>query len=136
MLVPVHRSDYLQPNCLGLPEREDGTDTFGYYMNGGITAGHVLHFLMAHYVVGDQDMVSRADMVLEAMLERQKRGEFQNGVRDATFEGIDWTTWEGLPAGYEGYLADSFRFLQAVLMRQPELRARLQRPLIGVGPQE
>lgn len=137
MLVPVHRSDYLQPNCLGLPAREDGTDTFGYYMNGGITAGHVLHFLMAHYALGDQDMVNRADMVLAAMLERQKRGEFQNGVRDATFEGIDWTTWEGKPSGYEGYLADSFRFLQAVLMRQPEFRAKLHRPLlIGVGPQD
>ena len=129
MLVPVHRSDYLQPNGLGLPQREDGTDTFGYYMNGGITAGHVLHFLMAHYVLGDKDMVDRADMVLRAMLERQRRGEFQNGVRDATFEGIDWTTWEGKPAGYEGYLADSFRFLQAVLMREPALRVKLYRPM-------
>ena len=129
MLVPVHRSDYLQPNCLGLPQREDGADTLGYYMNGGITAGHVLHFLMAHYVIGDKDMVDRADMVLRAMLERQRRGGFQNGVRDATFEGIDWTTWDGKPSGYEGYLADSFRFLQAVVMREPALRAKLHRPL-------
>jgi len=140
MLVPVRRSDYLQPNCLGLPEREDGTDTFGYYMNGGVTAGHVLHFLMAHYVLGDEDMVDRADMVLGAMLERQSRGEFQNGVRDATFEGLDWTTWEGKPCGYEGYLADSYRFLQAVLMREAPFRDRLYRPLwagpIGVGPQK
>jgi hypothetical protein len=130
MLLPVRRSDYLQPNCLGLPAREDGTDTFGYYMNGGITAGHVLHFMMAHYVLGDEKLAGRADMILRAMLQRQRRGEFQNGVRDATFEGIDWTTWEGKPAGYEGYLADSFRFLQAVLMREPGLRARLHRPLV------
>ena len=129
MLVPVPRSDYLQPDALGIPKREDGTDTVGYYMNGGITAGHVLHFLMAHYVLGDKDLVDRADMVLGAMLERQRRGEFQNGVRDATFEGIDWTTWDGKPSGYEGYLADSFRFLQAVLMREPFLRAKLLRPL-------
>jgi len=129
MLIPVRRSDYLQPNCLGLPAREDGTDTFGYYMNGGITAGHVLHFLMAHYVLGDQDLRDRADMVLGAMLERQRRGEFQNGVRDATFEGIDWTTWDGKPSGYEGTLVDSFRFLQAVLMRDPAVRAKLHRPL-------
>jgi hypothetical protein len=72
-------------------------------------------------------------MVLRAMLERQRRGEFQNGVRDATFEGIDWTTWDGKPSGYEGYLADSFRFLQAVLMREPALRAKL---FFGVGPQQ
>jgi hypothetical protein len=129
MLVPVRRSDYLQPNCLGLPTREDGTDTFGYYMNGGITAGQVLHFLMAHYVLDDAELAGRADMILRAMLERQRRGEFQNGVRDATFEGIDWTTWDGKPSGYEGYLADSFRFLQAVLMREPAFRARLYRPL-------
>ncbi|RPI98138.1 MAG: hypothetical protein EHM31_12255 [Candidatus Aminicenantes bacterium] len=135
MLVPVPRSDYLQPDALGIPKREDGSDTVGYYMNGGITAGHVLHFLMAHYVLGDKDLADRADMVLGAMLERQRRGEFQNGVRDATFEGIDWTTWDGKPSGYEGYLADSFRFLQAVLMREPGLRAKLLRPL-GVGPQQ
>jgi hypothetical protein len=132
MLVPVRRSDYLQPNCLGLPSREDGNDTFGYYMNGGITAGHVLHFLMAHYVLEDEELAGRADAVLRAMLERQRRGEFQNGVRDATFEGIDWTTWDGKPAGYEGYLADSFRFLQAVLMREPSFRAKLYRPLGGI----
>jgi hypothetical protein len=68
------------------------------------------------------------------MLERQRRGEFQNGVRDATFEGIDWTTWDGKPSGYEGYLADSFRFLQAVLLREPEFRAKLYRPLGGAPP--
>jgi hypothetical protein len=128
MLVPVHRSDYLLPDAIGIPKREDGTDTFGWYMNGGITAGHVLHFLAAHYVLGENE---RADKVLRAMLERQKRGEFQNGVRDAGGEGIDWTTWDGKPSGYEGYLADSFRFLQAVLLREEPFRAKLYRPLYG-----
>lgn len=129
MLVPVRRSDYLLPDAIGIPAREDGTDTFGHYMNGGITAGHVLHFLAAHYVLGDNERAERADKILRAMLERQQRGEFQNGVRDATGEGIDWTTWDGKPSGYEGYLADSFRFLQAVLLREPEFRAKLYRPL-------
>jgi hypothetical protein len=126
MLIPVRRSDYLQPDAIGIPKREDGSDTFGQYMNAGITAGHVLHFLGAHYVLGENE---RADNVLRAMLERQRRGEFANGVRDAGGQGIDWTTWDGKPSGYEGYLADSFRFLQAVLLREPEFRARLYRPL-------
>jgi hypothetical protein len=130
MLVPVRRSDYLQPDAIGIPKREDGTDTFGWYMNGGITAGQVLHFLAAHYVLGEP---GRADKVLRAMLDRQARGEFQNGVRDAGGQGIDWTLWDGKPSGYEGYLADSFRFLQAVLLREPEFRARLYRPLQGLG---
>jgi hypothetical protein len=126
MLVPVPRADYLQPDGFGIPTREDGTDTFGQYMNGGITAGQVLHFLAAHYVVGDPEP---ADQILRAMLERQGRGEFQNGVRDAAGQGIDWTTWDGKPSGYEGYLADSFRFLQAVLLREAPFRQRLYRPL-------
>jgi hypothetical protein len=126
MLVPVRRSDYLQPDAIGIPGREDGTDTFGQYMNGGITAGQVLHFLAAHYVLGENE---RADRVLRAMLERQARGEFENGVRDASMQGIDWTTWDGKPSGYEGYLADSFRFLQAVLLREAPFRERLYRPM-------
>ena len=126
MLVPVHRSDYLLPDGLGIPQREDGTDTLGHYQNGGITAGQVLHFLAAHYVV---DRPDRADAVLRAMLGRQGQGGFQNGVQDAGYKGIDWTDWNGRPTGYEGYLADSYRFLQAVLLREPSFRERLYHPL-------
>ncbi len=126
MLVPVRRGDYLQPDASGSPQREDGTDTFGYYMNGGVTAGQVLHFLAAHYVVDDR---AEADKILRAMLERQAQGGFQNGAVNAYPKGIDWTTWDGKPAGYEGYLADSFRFLQAVLLREAKFRERLYRPL-------
>ena len=128
MLVPVRRGDYLLPDACGIPTREDGTDTFGYYMNGGITAGHVLHFLAAHYVAGDD---APADAILRAMLERQREGGFQNGAVNAYPHGIDWTTWDGRPAGYEGYLADSFRFLQAVLLREAPFREKLYRPLAG-----
>ncbi len=126
MLIPVHRGDYLLPGAIGCPQREDGTDTFGYYMNGAITAGQVLHFLAAHYVVNEG---AEADGILRAMLEREARGGFQNGAVNAYPKGIDWTTWDGRPAGYEGYLADSFRFLQAVLLREPQMRMRLYRPL-------
>ena len=125
-LVPFHPGAYLQP-AFGGPKQLDGRDTFGIYMNGGISAGHSLHFIAAHYQVGD---TARGDRVLEAMLPRQFRGEFQNGVQDEAMKGIDWTTWDGKPSGYEGYLADSFRFLQAVLMREPALRQKLLRPVL------
>ena len=59
----------------------------------------------------------------------QAQGGFQNGAVNAYPKGIDWTTWDGKPAGYEGYLADSFRFLQAVLLREQKFRERLYRPL-------
>jgi hypothetical protein len=125
-LVPFHPGAYLQP-AFGGPKQLDGRDTFGIYMNGGISAGHSLHFIAAHYQVGD---TARGDRVLEAMLPRQFRGEFQNGVQDEAMKGIDWTTWDGKPSGYEGYLADSFRFLQAVLMREPALRQKLLHPVL------
>jgi hypothetical protein len=124
-LEPVRRADYLQPNGLGVPSREDGTDTFQNYMNGGISAGHALHFIMAYHIAGDPE---RGDEILQAMLERQARVGFQNGVQNRADEGIDWTNWTGAPMGYEGYLADVFMFLQAAVLREPSLRARFYRP--------
>lgn len=128
MLEPVRRADYLQPDGLGVPRRADGTDTFQTYMNGGISAGHSLHFIMAYHVVGES---SKADELLQAMLRRQETIGFQNGVQNEANEGIDWTNWTGAPKGYEGYLADVFMLLQAAVLREPSLRARFYRPLAG-----
>jgi hypothetical protein len=127
-LEPVHRADYLQPEGLGIPSREDGTDTFQNYMNGGISAGHTLHFIMAHHIVGEPEM---GDEILQAMLGRQAKVGFQNGVQNKGNEGIDWTNWKGAPRGYEGYLADVFMFMQASVLREPSLRARFYRPFAG-----
>jgi hypothetical protein len=125
-LVPVRRGDYLQPSGFGVPTREDGTDTFQTYMNGGISAGHTVHFIMAHHVVGEP---KKGDQLLRAMLDRQATVGFQNGVRNKGGEGIDWTSWNGAPRGYEGYLADVFMLMQAAVLREPSLRARFYRPL-------
>jgi len=124
-LEPVHRSDYLQPNGLGIPHRENGTDTFQDYMNGGISAGHSLHFIMAYHAIGEPE---KGDDILQKMLDRQAKIGFQNGVQNKSNEGIDWTNWTGSPKGYEGYLADVFMFLQAAVLREPSLRARFYRP--------
>jgi Bacterial alpha-L-rhamnosidase 6 hairpin glycosidase domain len=126
MLVPVPRRDYLVPDGFGVPMREDGSDTFGYYMNGGIAPGRVLHFILAHYVVG---MPEQAHRILRAMVGRQQNGGFHNGVVDRYPYGADWTTWDGRPAGYEGYLSDMFYFLLAGVLRDRALRMRHYRPL-------
>jgi hypothetical protein len=125
-LEPIHRSDYIQPKGLGSPHREDGTDTFQQYENGGISAGHSMHFLVASYLVGQEE---KAERVLRAILGRQQSGGFQNGVQNSEYKGIDWTTWDGQPCGYEGYLADVYYFLLIALLREPFLRARFYRPL-------
>jgi hypothetical protein len=129
-LEPILRADYLQPEGLGSPHREDGTDTFQQYENGGISAGHSLHFLVASYLVGEGE---KADNALRAILGRQQAGGFQNGEQNAGYKGIDWTTWDGKPCGYEGYLADVYYFLLTVLLREPSLRARFYRPLSSAG---
>ena len=64
-LEPIPRADYLQPDGLGCPRREDGTDTFQQYENGGISAGQSMHFLVASYLVGQGE---KADKALRAML--------------------------------------------------------------------
>lgn len=74
-------------------------------------------------------MSDPASACLAELEERLEAGGFRNGVRDAPGEGADWTTWDGKPCGYEGCLADSFRFLQAVFLREPALRARHYRPI-------
>lgn len=125
-LDPVHRSDYLLPDSLGCPKQEDGKDTFGHYMNGGVNASHVTHFLAAHYVVDDPEP---ADAILREMLKHLNAGGFQNGVTDEAPKGIDWADWEGKPHGYEGYLSDSFRFVQAVITRNKDAREKLYRVL-------
>ncbi len=125
-LEPILRADYLQPDGLGSPHREDGTDTFQQYENGGISAGHSLHFLVASYMMGEGE---KADKVLRAMLGRQQGIGFQNGVQNVGYKGIDWTTWDGKPCGYEGYLADVYYFVPTVLLREPSFRARFYKPL-------
>jgi hypothetical protein len=84
------------------------------------------HFLAAHYVAGG---TVEADRMLLRMLDRQAEGKFHNGVIDKAHFGGEWTTWDGQPCGYEGYLADVFYFLLAVVLKEPDLRARMLRPL-------
>jgi hypothetical protein len=129
-LVPIRRADYLQaPHSsvgMGAPQREDGTDAFQLYENGGITGAQTLPFLMANYVV---DREAAADKVLMQMLARQQGGGFQSGVQNVADKGIDWSTWDGKPCGYEGYLADVYYFLMAAVLREPAMRQRFLRPI-------
>jgi hypothetical protein len=130
-LVPVHRGDYLMDGG-ACPRREDGSDTFGQYLNGGCLVSDAVYFITALGMVGE---AAKADRILRAMLDRQEKGVFpngggfQNGVINAMPQGAEFYTWDGKTCGYEGHLTYSFSFLQAVLLREPSFRARLFRPL-------
>ncbi len=130
-LVPIRRGDY-HIGSNAAPQREDGSDTFGNYLNGGCVVSETVWFLTAHYCVGENE---KADRILQAMLDRQVRGVFpngggfHNGVVNRKQMGAEFMDWNGNPTGYEGYLTYSFSFLQAVLLRESEFMARLYRPL-------
>ncbi len=132
-LMPVRRGDYLLGfNGCGVPKAEDGSDTFGQYLNGGCLVSDAVYFITALHIVGER---AKGDRILRAMVERQERGVFsngggfQNGVVNAYPQGAEFYTWEGQTCGYEGHLTYSYAFLQAVLLRETAFRARLLRPL-------
>jgi len=114
-----------------VPQREDGADTFGRWLNGGCCVSNTTFFLLASYVVGHQE---RADGILDAMLKRQDEGVFpngggfQNGIVDRMPFGAEFMEWDGKTSGYEGHLVYSWAFLQCILLRNPSFRARVLRP--------
>jgi hypothetical protein len=134
-LVPIRRGDYLMglpPGACGSPAREDGSDTFGQYLNGGCMVNDAVYVITALHVVGRSE---NGDRLLRAMLARQEKGvfpnggAFQNGVVNEYPRGAEFFTWDGRTNGYEGHLVCSFSFLQAIFLRQAECRMRLYRPL-------
>ena len=72
-----------------------------------------------------------ADKILRAMLKRQTQGAypngggFHNGIVNSHPHGAEVTDWDGNPNGYEGYHTYNFRWLMAVLLREPEYLQRL-----------
>jgi hypothetical protein len=136
-LIPVRKGDYSLPKpgrdrSYGQPERDDGSDTFQQYLNGGCCVSDTYYFITALNIVGESE---KADRILNAMLKRQVEGVFpngggfQNGVIDQFPLGAEFMDWEGNTSGYEGHLVYSFTFLQAALLREPEVRMRVFRPL-------
>lgn len=101
-------------------QAEDGSDTFGKYLNGGACVSNTSFWLVANYMAGRRD---RADMVMEAMLDRQRKGvffnggAFQNGIIDRAGAGAEFFDWEGRPSGYEGHLVYSWVWLQSLILR-------------------
>ena len=119
-LVPVHKGDYADhntpPEVHGVPRREDGSDGFQYYENGGATACFAYFTVKALYQTG---RVQDARRLFDPMLRSYAAGEFQgfgpNGLSK------DWRDWSGGCHGYEGFLADGYLGLLAVY---DELKAR------------
>jgi hypothetical protein len=105
-LIPIAKADYI-PGGPGAPQKEDGSDTFGIYQNGGATACYAYFYIQALYQLGRR---AEAERILWPMMETYARGGFQNGIG----HGGEWRNWDGKPSGYEGFLADAYYAQMAV----------------------
>lgn len=118
-LVPVRRGDYLDDDfnqnpdlarLFGVPQREDGSDGFPYYENGGASMRYALFTLKALHLLGRPEEARR---ILYPMLEGYKAGDYQGF--DANGVSNDWRTWQGRACGYEGFAVGNFLPLLSVL---------------------
>ena len=112
-LIPVRRADYVDLNPhAGGPQREDGSDGFQIYENGGATACWAYYTVAALYKLGERD---EADRMLMPMLQGFAQQGFSQ--RAANGQTSDWRDWQGGAHGYEGLLVDNYYTFLAVLDR-------------------
>jgi hypothetical protein len=129
-LDPIPRGDYLL-DAVGCPKLEDGSDTFGYYLNGGVIQSDGVRWSLACHMAGLHD---EGDRVLDAMLKRLAKVDLDSGgfpvnVVDAYPAGGEFFTWDGKTCGYEGLLSHAYYWVSAAVMREPEMQKKLFRPL-------
>ena len=112
-LIPVRREDSVTLDLRwGGPSKEDGSDGFQIYENGGATASYAFYTIAALYQLG---RVKDGDSIMFPILKSMKTGGFEGrGPNGLTY---DWKAWDGTPHGYEGFLSDNFMVLAAVMHR-------------------
>lgn len=113
-LIPIKKGDYVHektpPERFGEPLRDDGSDGFQYYENGGATGCWAYYTVKALFRLGRRDDARR---ILRPMLAGYASGTFQ-GFGDNGMS-RDWRDWQGGCHGYEGLLVDNYHALLAVL---------------------
>jgi hypothetical protein len=117
-LIPVAKKDYVDHNPrFGGGQKEDNSDAFQRYENGGATACFAYFTLAALY---DLDRVEEGDRILFPMLKAFAKGGFQGRCSNGMSK--DWRAWDGTCWGYEGFLVDNYYALLAVLDREAALK--------------
>lgn len=110
-LIRILPEDYAHKDRRwGYSEKEDGSDGFQVYENGGATACWAYYTIQALRELGRD---KEADAILFPMLKAFEDGGFQGrGPNGMTY---DWKDWNGGPHGYEGLLVDGYSTLLAAL---------------------
>jgi hypothetical protein len=113
-LIPIRREDYVDLNPrYGGPSKEDGSDGFQVFENGGASACYAYYTIEALRKLGRDD---EANAIFYPILKAFKDGGFQGpGPHGMTY---DWTDWKGNPNGYEGLLVDNYLTLLAAVPKR------------------
>ncbi|MEI6647200.1 MAG: hypothetical protein WCP12_14285 [bacterium] len=112
-LVPIKKGDYINhnsgPQIFGVPRREDGSDGFQYYENGGATGCWAYFTIHALYKLG---RVDEARAIFFPLMKGYAEGNFQGFSEKGGSR--DWRDWKGVGRGYEGMLTDSYHAMISV----------------------
>jgi hypothetical protein len=120
-LIPVARKDYFAPQLKwGGGSKEDNSDGYQIYENGGATASFAYFTMAALYDLG---RIDDGDRILFPMLKSFAKGDFQGYC--ANKKSKDWKMWNGTCTGYEGLLVDNYYALLAVLDREAALKRKM-----------
>jgi hypothetical protein len=115
-IIPVKKLDYVSINNnkrFGASDKEDGSDGFQIYENGGLSLNWTYYTLKALEIAGLENEYKR---VSADLLYGINNGVFQGYVsKDKT---NDWRKWNGESWGYEGYLCDGYLALMAIFEKQ------------------
>lgn len=108
-IVSIHRADYFHHDPRwGGGEKEDGSDAFQRYENGGASLNWSYFTLKALQKAG---MKHEFNQVADGILMGIKKGDFQGFCE---LMAKDWKTWSGECWGYEGFLCDGYLALLAI----------------------
>jgi hypothetical protein len=110
-LISIRREDYTHHDPRwGGGEKEDGSDAFQRYENGGASINWSYFILKAFKKAGLNEQLQQ---ITEGILAGIDAGEFQ-GSCSAGGMTKDWKTWKGECWGYEGFLCDGYLVLLAL----------------------
>jgi Bacterial alpha-L-rhamnosidase 6 hairpin glycosidase domain len=110
-IVSVRREDYTDHDPrYGCGTKEDGSDAFQRYENGGASINWSYFTLKAFKKAGLNEQFEK---IKDGILEGIDAGGFQGSCAKGGMT-KDWKTWKGECWGYEGYLCDGYLVLLAL----------------------
>jgi hypothetical protein len=114
-LVSVRREDYMHHDPRwGGGEREDGSDAFQRYENGGASLNYTYFTLEALRKTG---LTTQYNQIADGLLRGINAGAFQGSCTEGGMT-RDWKTWSGECWGYEGFLSDGYLVMLAFVPEQ------------------